>query len=111
MALSYASLMIAIISNGNLNDSPRFISCDEIPRKSYQAEAVGYIQDSTKRAFEIPVPNFFWLLPCDAPAANLVSRIYGGSTKPERAFTAEISDELIAPEAFTSNLKLVAFVV
>lgn len=38
MTLSYASLMIAVISNGNLNDSLRFISCEEIPRKSYRAD-------------------------------------------------------------------------
>ena len=37
----------------------------------------------------------------------LVTDIYGND-RPERAFTAEMSDELIAPDAFTSNLKLLA---
>ena len=34
-----------------------------------------------------------------------------GNTKPDRAFTAEISEALIAPDAFTSNLKLAVVVV
>ena len=34
-----------------------------------------------------------------------------GNDNPDRAFTAEISDELIAPVAFTSNLKFNAVVV
>ena len=34
-----------------------------------------------------------------------------GNVKPDLAFTAEISDALIAPDAFTSNLKLRALVV
>ena len=33
-----------------------------------------------------------------------------GNVNPDRAFTAEISDELIAPDAFTSNWKLSAVV-
>ena len=33
-----------------------------------------------------------------------------GSVKPERAFTAEMSEELTAPFALTSNLKLAALV-
>ena len=40
----------------------------------------------------------------------LVAVTYGNDS-PERAFTAEMSDELIEPDAFTSNLKLPALVV
>ena len=34
-----------------------------------------------------------------------------GNVSPDRALTAEISDELIAPDAFTSNLKLLELTV
>lgn len=45
-------------------------------------------------------------LACINAATSLTSAsvlIYGGSTNPDRAFTADISDALIAPVAFTSN--------
>ena len=44
------------------------------------------------------------------PACKCALASYG-NTNPERAFTAEISDALIAPDAFTSNLKLLALLV
>ena len=36
--------------------------------------------------------------------------VFHGNVSPDLAFTAEMSDELIAPDAFTSNLKLAAVV-
>ena len=46
--------------------------------------------------------------PNTAPALEFTANFstdYGSNTDPDRAFTAEMSEELIAPEAFTSNRK------
>ena len=42
--------------------------------------------------------------------ARLAGHCYG-NVNPDRAFTAEISDELMTPVAFTSNLKFDAVAV
>ena len=55
------------------------------------------------------LPNAVGSANCKFYCFMLVSIVYG-SDNPDRALTAEISDELIAPDAFTSNLKFNAVV-